>query len=209
MGNGTVAKNPMPPSLWSYNKGVKDYDYNPEKAKQLLKDAGFPNGIEADLWTMPVERPYMPNGKKLGELMQADLAKVGIKVKLVTYDWPVYLEKSKNGEHTMLQMGWNGDNGDPDNFLNVLLSCSAVQAGGNRARWCNKEFDDLVQKARTTTKVAERTKLYMKAQEVFKREAPWVTVAHSVVFKAMSKNVQGYKLDPFGGDYFDQVDLTK
>ena len=208
MGNGVVAKNPMPPSMWSYNNAIKDYDYNPEKSKALLKEAGLPDGFETDLWTMPVERPYMPNGKKLGEMMQADLAKVGIKVKLVTFDWPIYLEKSKKGEHSMLQMGWTGDNGDPDNFLNVLLSCSAVAAGGNRSRWCNKEFDDLIQKARLTTKVEERSKLYAKAQEIFKREAPWVTVAHSVVFKTMAKNVQGYKLDPFGGDYFDQVDLS-
>ena len=61
-------------------------------------------------------------------MMQADLAKVGIKVRLVTYDWPTYLAKSKTGAHEMLQLGWTGDNGDPDNFLNVLLGCSAVAA---------------------------------------------------------------------------------
>lgn len=206
LGNGKVAKNPMPPTLWSYNDAVKDYDYNPTKAKELLAKAGLPNGFETELWTMPVSRPYNPNGKKMGELMQADLAKVGIKAKLVSYDWPTYLQKSKDGEHALLQMGWTGDNGDPDNFL-MLLSCSGVEAGANRARWCNKKFDDLLLQARTTSDVKKRTALYKEAQQLFKKDAPWVTLAHSVVFRATSKKVSGYKIDPFGGDMFTSVEL--
>ena len=86
------------------------------KAKALLKQAGYPNGFETEIWTLPVSRPYNPNGKKMGEMMQQDLAKIGIKAKLITYDWPTYLAKSRKGEHQMIQMGWTGDNGDPDNF---------------------------------------------------------------------------------------------
>lgn len=205
--NAVVAKNPLPPTMWSYNTKVKDYDYNPIKAKELLAKAGLPNGFEIELWTLPVSRPYNPNGKKMGEMMQADLAKVGIKAKLITFDWPTYLTKSKAGEHQLLQMGWTGDNGDPDNFLNVLLGCAAVAGGANRARWCFKPFDFLVQKAKITSSRAARTKLYEEAQEIFKREAPWATLAHAVVYRAMAKNVQGYKIDPFGGDYFHEVDL--
>lgn len=204
-GNATTAVNPLPPTIWGYNKGVKDMDYNPEKAKELLKKAGFPNGFETELWTLPVSRPYNPNGKKMGEMMQADLAKVGIKVKLVTYDWPTYLAKSKKGEHAMMQMGWTGDNGDPDNFLNVLLGCPAVSAGSNYARWCHKSYAALMDKARTVTDIKERAKLYEKAQTIFKEEAPWVTIAHSKVFRVMSKKVDGYKIDPFGGDHFETV----
>lgn len=207
MGRATLAKNPIPPSMWSYNNGTKDYDYNPEKAKELLTKAGYPNGFEADLWTLPVQRPYNPAGKKMGEMMQADLAKVGIKVKLVTYDWPTYLEKSKNGEHQMLQLGWTGDNGDPDNFMNVLLGCAAVKSGSNYARWCHKPFNDLIQKAKQTTDQSQRTKLYMKAQEIFKEQAPWVTLAHARAHRAMSANVTGYMLHPFGTENFEKVDL--
>jgi dipeptide transport system substrate-binding protein len=159
------------------------------------------------MWTLPVSRPYNPNGKKMGEMMQADLAKVGINVKLVTYDWGTYLEKKKKGEHDLIQLGWTGDNGDPDNFLAVLLSCAAVEAGQNEAFWCNKEFEALIQKAKKTSSVAEREKLYMKAQEIFKKEAPWVTIAHSKVYRAMSKSVEGYKIDPFGADTFYPVDI--
>lgn len=205
LGNAVVAKNPIPPTLWSYNDKVQDYDFNPEKSKALLKQAGYPNGFETELWTLPVSRPYLPNGKKLGELMQADLARVGIKVKLVSYDWPTYLSKSKMGEHTLLQMGWTGDNGDPDNFLNVLLSCAAVKGGSNRARWCNKDFDALIQKARVTSNQKLREQYYREAQVIFKREAPWVTLAHSRVFRALDQSLQGYKIDPFGSDFFYPV----
>lgn len=206
-GQGVIAKNPIPPTIWSYNKSTKDDEYNVEKAKKLLADAGFPNGFETELWTIPVSRPYMPNGKKMGELMQADLAKIGVKVKLVTFDWPTYLEKTKKGLHPFAQMGWTGDNGDPDNFLNVLLGCSAVEAGSNIARWCNKEFNDLVQKAKEEPTQAKRTALYEKAQVVFKREKPWVTIAHSRLNKVVSDKVTGYTINPFGHEQFESVDL--
>jgi dipeptide transport system substrate-binding protein len=207
MGRATLAKNPIPPSMWSYNDAIKDYPYDPEKAKALLKEAGFPNGFETELWTMPVARPYNPSGRKMGELMQADLAKVGIKVKLATYDWPTYLEKSRKGEHTMLQIGWTGDNGDPDNFLHILLGCASVKTGTNYSHWCNKEYNDLVSKAKTLTDHKKREELYKRAQVIFKEQAPWVTLAYAKVFRGMGKNVVGYSIHPFGGDIFHTVDL--
>lgn len=207
MGRATVAKNPMPPTIWSYNDGIKDYEYNVEKAKNLLKEAGFPNGFETEIWAMPVARAYNPSGKKLAELMQADLAKIGIKVKIATYDWPVYLEKSRKGEHQMMQFGWTGDNGDPDNFLNILLSCAAVPSGTNVARWCNKPYNDLVSEAKKQTDRKKRTELYKKAQVIFKEQVPWVTLAHAKVYRAMSSKVTGYQIHPFGGDIFEKVDI--
>jgi dipeptide transport system substrate-binding protein len=209
LGNAQVAKNPLPPTIWSYNEGVKDYDYDPAKARELLAKAGLADGFETILWTMPVSRPYNPNGKKMGELMQADLAKVGIRVKLMTYDWPTYLEKSKpaNPEYGMVQFGWTGDNGDPDNFLNVLLSCAADRAGSNTAKWCYKPFDELVEKARSLPSPAARAKLYKQAQVIFKEQAPWVTIAYSKVYRALNKRVEGYRIDPLGGELFSGVDL--
>ncbi|MES3039156.1 MAG: ABC transporter substrate-binding protein [Bdellovibrionota bacterium] len=207
MGRAVVAKNPMPPGIWGYNDAVKDYEYNPEKSKQLLKEAGLPDGFTTELWAMPISRPYNPSGKKLAELMQADLAKVGIKVTIQSFDWPIYLEKARKGEHTMIQMGWTGDNGDPDNFLHILLSCAGVKAGSNNARWCNKSYDDLVIKAKQVTEKNKRSDLYKQAQVVFKDQAPWVTVAHAKTFRAMSDKVSGYMIHPFGGDIFDKVDI--
>lgn len=207
LGQAIKAKNPLPPTIWSYNDGVKDFDLNIESAKKLLAEAGFPQGFETEIWTLPVTRPYNPNGKKMGEMMQADLAKIGIKAKLITYDWPTYLKKAREGEHSLIQLGWSGDNGDPDNFLNVLLGCAGVEAGSNVARWCNQGFEKLISEAKLTTDIQKRTSLYEKAQEIFKSEAPWVTIAHSKVFRAMAKNVSGYKIDPLGGDIFKHVEL--
>lgn len=206
LGNALVAKNPLPPSIWSYNDDIIPYEQNLKEARALLRKAGFPNGFKAELWTLPVTRPYNPNGKKMGEMMQADLAKVGIEVKLISYDWPTYLKKSRAGEHQMIQLGWSGDNGDPDNFLRTLLGCKSVEAGSNASKWCNKEFDQLITKAKMISSIKERTILYRKAQEIFHRELPWVPIAHSKIFRAMLPNIIGYKIDPLGGDIFKTVD---
>jgi dipeptide transport system substrate-binding protein len=206
-GTATVAKNPLPPTVWGWDAKSTDYDYNIAKAKELLKKAGYPNGFEAELWTLPVARPYNPNGKKMGELMQADLAKIGIKVKLVTYDWPTYLAKAHKGEHQMLQMGWTTDNGDPDNFMNILLSCGAIGSGSNASRWCDKDYDKIVNKAKTVSDIKTRTALYIKAQELFKKEAVWVTIAHATVFRGLAKDVQGYKINPLGVEDFYPLDI--
>lgn len=207
LGNGMAAKNVIPPTIWSYNDAVKDHEYNVEKAKKLLTEAGYPNGFETELWTLPVTRAYLPNGKKAGELMQADLAKIGVKAKLVTYDWPTYLAKSQKGDHELLQMGWTGDNGDPDNFLFLLLSCAGIPSGMNRAMWCHEPYDRLVIKAKQTTDVKSRVDLYKKAQEMFKEQAPWIPIAHSTIYRVYSSKLKNYKIDPFGADYFEKLDL--
>src|SRR6266446_5544563 len=206
-GAGKKAKNPIPPTIWSYNDAVKDYAYSPAKAKALLAEAGLKDGFKAKLWAMPVQRPYNPNAKLMAEMMQADLKKVGIDVEIVSYEWGEYLKRSKAGEHDMVLLGWTGDNGDPDNFLNQLLSCGAAKDGGNRARWCDKTFDDAVTQAKMTSDIKKRTALYKAAQVEFKAQAPWVTVAHSLVYEPIRTNVKNYKVDPFGLHVFNDVDL--
>ena len=208
-GAGKVAKNPIPPTIWSYNESIRDYEYNPAKAKELLAQAGFPNGFKTNIWAMPVQRPYNPNAKRMAEVIQADWAKVGVQAEIVSFEWGEYLQRSKDGEHDTVLLGWTGDNGDPDNFLYVLLGCSAAEQGGNRARWCNSEFDNLLKDAKKVADIQQRTKLYEKAQEVFKEEAPWVTIAHSVVYEPVRKEVVDYRIDPFGGHIFYGVDLQK
>lgn len=197
-GAGQAATNPMPPTQWSYNKTLKDAGFNPDKAKELLKKAGLANGFEITLWAMPVQRPYNPNAKLMAELIQADWAKIGVKAKITTYEWGEYLKRAKAGEPDSVLVGWTGDNGDPDNWLGVNLGCASVGGGNNYAQWCNKEFDDLIVKARTLTNQQERTRLYEKAQVVFKREVPWTTIAHSTTNVPMRKEVQGFKVSPFG-----------
>ncbi|MEO5696103.1 MAG: ABC transporter substrate-binding protein [Burkholderiaceae bacterium] len=207
-GAGQVAKNPIPPTLWSYNDKVVDYPYDPAKAKALLAKAGLADGAQVELWYLPVTRPYNPDGKRMAELIQSDWDKVGVKAKLITYEWGEYRKRSKTGEQQSMMFGWSGDNGDPDNFFVPLLGCAAVQGGGNVARWCNKEFEDLIQKAKGVPTQSERAALYEKAQLIVKEEAPWITIAHSVRFDPVRKEVIGYKMDATAHHYFNKVDLA-
>ena len=208
-GAGQPAKNPIPPTLWSYNDKGKEYPYDPAAAKALLAKAGFPNGTEVELWYLPVTRPYNPDGKRMAELIQADWEKIGVKTKLTTYEWGEYRKRSKIGEQHAMMFGWSGDNGDPDNFFVPLLGCSAVKGGGNVARWCNKDFEDAIQKAKAVTKQADRAALYIKAQQIAHEEAPWIPIAHSVRFDPVRKEVIGYKMDATAHHYFHKVDLVQ
>src|SRR5262249_37819466 len=125
LSSGVAAKNPIPPSLWSYNDAVKDDPFDPAAAKRLLAEAGYPNGLANGMETaqgaMPGQRPYNPNAKRIGELMQADLAKSGVKAAIRSFEWGEYRKRLQEGEHQMGMLGWTGDNGDPDNFLHTLL----------------------------------------------------------------------------------------
>jgi dipeptide transport system substrate-binding protein len=207
-GAGQPAKNLIPPTMWSYNDQIQDFALDREQAKKLLAEAGFPNGFETDIWAMPVQRPYNPDARRIAELMQADLAKVGIKAKVVSFEWGEYRKRVQQGEHQMAELGWTGDNGDPDNFFVPLAGCAASRPGGGSAsKWCNQEFDALINKAATLPNQAERTKLYEQAQVIMHQEAPFYLIAHSVVFMPMRKEVVGYKMSPFGRHQFDAVDL--
>lgn len=209
-GAGTVAKNPIPPTLWSYNEAVEDYPFDIAAAQRLLVEAGYPQGFETELWYMPVSRPYNPNGRRIAEIVQADLAKIGVRLRLVTDDWGAYRVKLQNGDAPMALFGWTGDNGDPDNFLNVLLGCTSARPGGNNiAKWCDPSYDRLVTRAETSLDTAERTTLYREAQAIAKDQAPWVPIAHSVVFMAARKEVTGFVMDPLGRHMFDGVDLAR
>ena len=122
----------------------------PAAAKKLLADAGYPNGFTTDLWAMPVQRPYNPNAKRIAELMQADLAKVGVTAEIKSFEWGEYRKRMQAGEHQTGMLGWTGDNGDPDNFLATLLGCDSAKANGsNVAKFCHQPYEDLIQKAKT------------------------------------------------------------
>ncbi|QOZ83069.1 MULTISPECIES: ABC transporter substrate-binding protein [Chromobacterium] len=205
-GAGQPATNPMPPTQWSYNKSLKDAPYDVAKAKALLAKAGYPNGFELSLWAMPVQRPYNPNAKLMAEMVQSDWAKIGVKAKITSYEWGEYIKRAKAGEHDSMLIGWTGDNGDPDNWLGVLFGCDAMN-GNNFSKWCYKPFEDLIQKGKRTANVAERTKLYMKAQEIVKQQVPMTTIAHSTVNQPMLKSVQGFKVSPFGLNSFYGVSV--
>lgn len=205
-GAGQAATNPMPPTQWSYDKNLKSAAFDTAKAKELLAKAGFANGFDIDLWAMPVQRPYNPNARLMAEMIQADWAKIGVKAKIVTYEWGEYIKRAHAGEDQALMIGWTGDNGDPDNWLGTLLGCEAVN-GNNFSKWCYKPFDDLIQKARVTNAQDARTKLYTQAQEIFAQQLPFSPIAHSTIYQPTTKNVVDMRIEPLGFLRFDGVSV--
>ena len=145
LGAGQPAKNLIPPTMLGYNDKVVDYSFDPAKAKAMMTAAGVSAPIDIDLWYMPVQRPYNPDAKRIAEMMQSDLAKVGVNAKLVTYEWGEYRKRIQNGEATAPLFGWTGDNGDPDNFFFFLGCPNGKPAASNVGKWCDATFEaDLV-----------------------------------------------------------------
>ncbi len=206
-GTGSAAKNLLPPGVWSADSELKDYEYDPEKARSLLKEAGFDNGMTIDLWAMPVQRPYNPNAKRMAEMIQADWAKVGVKTNIITFEWGEYLNRIKNGEHQAALMGWTTATGDPDNFFGPLFTCTSANGGSNSAKWCYKPFDEIISQAKVITDQEKRAVLYKKAQQMMHEQIPAVMIAHSTIFEPIRNEVTGYEIDPFGKHIFYQVDI--
>ncbi|MEB3900939.1 ABC transporter substrate-binding protein [Pseudomonas putida] len=203
---GQTAVNAMPPTQWSYDTSIQDAKYDPEKAKQLLKQAGVKEGTELTLWAMPVQRPYNPNAKLMAEMLQADWSKLGFKVRIVSYEWGEYLKRMKNGEHDIALIGWTGDNGDPDNWLGTLYSCDAI-GSNNYSFWCDPQYDTLVKKAKQVTDREQRTQLYQQAQQRLKQQVPITPVAHSTVNQPISAKVNDFRVSPFGRNDFSGVSV--
>ena len=200
-GMGEVAKNPIPPTMWGYNKDVPGYSYDVELAKKLLAEAGYPEGKglpEITLWSMPVPRPYNPEGLKVGVAMIGDLKKVGINSRIVSYDWGTYLKRQREQPEDMdlFQLGWTGDNGDPDNFLAVLFDGLANPAV--RTQWHNETYHKYMLDGKQTIDQAKRAEIYQKALQLMYDECPVIPIAHSTVMWPAVKKVQNFKLHPTG-----------
>jgi dipeptide transport system substrate-binding protein len=202
-----AADNLIPPTMWSWNKDVKFDKYDPDAAKKVLADAGL---TSIDLWAASeVSRPYNPNMQRAAELIQADWAKVGVKANIITEEWTKYRADGKKPDRTgAFQIGWTGDNGDPDNFFATLFSCAAIGVS-NYSSWCNQDFEKDINGAKKTSDQAERTKLYEDAQVIFAKEAPAFLLAHSQVYVVTDKKVSGFVQDPLGLHRFDGVDVTE
>lgn len=202
-GNATNAVSPLPPNMWSYDKGLQDLAYNPAKAAQLVKESGY-DGREITIWA---RQGGVIDSKRAAELMQNDWSKIGVKVKVQQMEWGELLKRSGKGEHDITFLNWFGDNGDPDNFFSPNLSCAAVEGGGNRSRWCNQKFDALLDKAKLATDQKERSKLYQQAQKIVVDEAGWIPLVYPLMPTAYRKNVTGFVPSPFGTNNFYAVNV--
>jgi ABC-type transport system substrate-binding protein len=200
-GTGMPAKNFMPPSLWGYNDDFDDYAYSPSRAKELLAEAGYPNGFKTNLWVMPVSRGYFPDPTKVGEAIQADLAAVGIDAEIVTYDWGTYLDKTDMGEHAMCMLGWMPDFFDPDNFLFTFFG------PGNMA-WDSDMIPDeavyqrLLQ-AKTEIDPVVRERLYYEVNAMIHGVVPGVPIVHASEIYASNTGLTKYYPHPMFDEWAD------
>jgi ABC-type transport system substrate-binding protein len=207
MGTAIKAKNGMPPFMLGYNDAVEDYPYDPERAKALLAEAGYPDGFDVTLYVMPVSRAYMFDPPKIGEAIQSYLVAVGIKVKFYQVDWATYLQEVEAGKHQMCLLGLTGDTGDTDNFMSICYApnSAAIGIAGNRAFYNNEEVQNLISKSLQTYDKAERAEYYKKVQEIIHEDAPWVYMAHSNQNLVFSATVHDFVLYPTSRMFFYPV----
>ncbi|MBN2395443.1 MAG: ABC transporter substrate-binding protein [Candidatus Atribacteria bacterium] len=207
MGAAIKAKNGMPPFMLGYNDEIEDYPYDPDRAKELLVEAGHPDGFEVTLNITPVSRPYMFDPTKVAEAIQGYLAVVGIKVSILPQDWANHLKDGYEGKHQLYLLGWTGDNGDPDNFMNAAYGSNRVSIGvaGNKSFYINDEAQKLLSKALVTYDNNERAYYYHKVQEMIHEDAPWVYLVHATQNLVFQENIRGFIPHPTGRLYFYPV----
>jgi dipeptide transport system substrate-binding protein len=204
-----VARGVLPSSMWSYDASLADPAVDVEGAKALLSEAGV-SGLKMKLLATRSPRLYDPDPAKTADMIAKDLAKVGVEATVVT---PATLgeyfrQSTAKDRDGAVVIGWTSDNGDPGDYLSLLLGCDAV-GSSNRAQWCNASFDDLLKQARATPDSAERLRLYMQAQQIADDQAPLAVIAHTLVQVPMAKAVTGYHADPLGRHNFEGVDLLE
>jgi len=195
-GTGSLSKGPVLPSTWGADAALKAYPYDPQRAKKLLAEAGYPNGFTTTLW-VPESGSGMQAPVAMSTVMQSNLKAVGVNVTLQTMEWGAYLTKLRSKEQELFALSWMAGTEDPDMVMYPLLHSSQwTPVGPNRALYKNARFDELLQQARLTTDQAKRAQLYREAQRILVDDAPWVFIDHEIQIAAFAKRVQGFKLHP-------------
>lgn len=199
----------IPPLLWGYNEGVRPSEYNPEKAKELLSKAGYPNGFKTTLWVMNSPRNYFPKPIQTAEYIKKSLQKINVEADIVTSDWDAYLRRLQLGEHELALIGWTGDYVDPDNFLYTLLSSENAKPGnaGNYSFYKNKDVDLLLTQARQTTDMVFRKNLYRNLLEIVNRDMPSIPLVHTMPVLGARLSVRGYSPNITGVESLRNVDV--
>ncbi|MCG3742449.1 ABC transporter substrate-binding protein [Vibrio cincinnatiensis] len=203
---GSIAYNILPPSSWAYQEDNIQVRYDRNYALALLKEAGVHSGLELTM-SVPLEpKVYNPSPRKTAELIQTNLAEIGIHLHLI---WEERSDRGEFFEHPNVDLsltGWSGATSDPDNFLRSLLSCDAKQAGLNVAQWCHTEFDFLLNLALETESPRYRQNLYTQAQNILNQEFPVIPLTHGKQFKAYHKSLTGFSLSPFSSQPFHTIE---
>ncbi len=199
-GRGQVAQEFLPPSIFGWTNSVPKYPYNPDKAKQLLQEAGVHIPLKVDFWyPTGVSRPYMPNPALNFQAFSDSLDKSGFQVVPHTAPWrPDYVKDVQQGTAGDLNLiGWTGDYGDPDDFLGVFFGTYSAQWGFH-----NDAIFSILKRAQEETNFAKRVTLYHQANIMIMKFLPGVPYAHSRPALGFQKQVKGYIPNPTGTDYF-------
>jgi len=194
-GTAIVATTPLSPVYGPYHedKTVR-YPYDAEKAKALLKEAGYANGFDVTFF-VPESGSGMQSPVEMGTVIQANLAAVGVRAKIQTMEWGAYLKKYLDSPD-MAEMSWNPSIGDPDHMMYMLLSSDRFPPAFNAGYYQNPRVDELLRKGRTTIDDRERIPLYKEAQRLVMEDAPWIFVDHGKQVIVYRKRVQGFRLHP-------------
>lgn len=197
-GLATSANGPIPPNLWGHNKHIRRYAYNPELAKKILAKTNYSSLYHPKLYVMSTPRPYLPSPILAARMIARNLAEVGMKVDLVIRPWSEHLRATQMGEHDLCLSGWAGDNGDPDNFLFLLLDQENARRGAarNQAMFTDEKFHQLLLRGQTEFNPKVRRNYYYLAQEIIAEQAPWVPLAHTDVVVAAQKSVHNLHVHP-------------
>jgi peptide/nickel transport system substrate-binding protein len=209
-GRAEVAKQFMPPEVVGYADDVKEYTYDPEKAKQILRDAGYTLPVALEFWyPTDVSRPYMPDPKRNFEAFAASLNDSGFKVTPRSAPWnPQYLARNDNGTAGNLRLiGWTGDYGDADNFIGTFFQ-NPQKAWGTTSK-PNAEVMKLLNDAEKETDEAKREELYKDANREIMVWLPGVPYAHSSPALAFAANVKGYEPSPTTNESFAPVSIEE
>ena len=202
---GTTDSHFLPPALdWARSSNIKDYEYNPKRAKELLAKAGYPNGFDLELWYMPVSRPYYPNPKPIAEALAAELSDIGIRVSLKTKDWAAYLEdRHRVPGFQAFMLGWTGDYGDPDNFYYPHFGPTGTSDLGN---WKDERLLQLLEQGRQIQNQQERAKIYSQVDEIIYKAILRIPIVHSQPLLGKRTNIKGWQPSPLDSESFETVD---
>jgi peptide/nickel transport system substrate-binding protein len=205
-GRGVVAKEFMPPEVVGYSDDVTEYEYDPEKAKQLLQDAGLTLPVKLEFWyPTDVSRPYMPDPKRNFEAFAASLEKSGFEIVPKSAPWsPDYLGKVDTGQAQLYLLGWTGDYGDPDNFIGTFFQTKQEAWGFD-----NPEIFSKLDEAETETDLDAREGLYQEANELIMDFLPGVPYVHTKPALAFAANVEGYVPSPVSLEPFALVSIEE
>ncbi len=203
-GAGEKAVSPINDKVFGFNSDLVGYEYNLEKAKELLEKAGYPDGFSTTLWTND-----NPVRTRIAELVQAQLKEINVDVKIETLEWAAYLDRTAQGEHEMFILGWVTVTGDADYGLYPLFHSSQHGGAGNRTFYKNKDVDKLLEKGKKSIDENERLKAYYKAQDIIMDEAPQLFLYFLTESVGIQKNIKGFKLHPAGHHLLYNVEIEK